>query len=53
MADMTREDCMKVFEKYDRPAWSFHNANPKAFSENSVTYAKALLKANEKKEAKT
>ena len=50
MADMTREDCMKVFEKYDRAALSFHNANPKAFSENSVTYAKALLKTNEKKE---
>lgn len=47
---MTREDCMKVFEKYDRPAWNFHNANPQAFSENSVTYAKALLKTNEKKE---
>lgn len=46
---MTREDCVKVFEKYDRPAWNFHNANPKAFSENSVAYAKALLKTNEKK----
>lgn len=47
---MTREDCMKVFEKYDRAALTFHNANPKAFSENSVTYAKALLKLNDKKE---
>ena len=49
MPDMTREDCMKVFERYDRAALTFHNANPKAFSENSVTYAKALLKLNEKK----
>lgn len=49
---MTREDCMKVFEKYDRAALSFHNANPQAFSESSVTYAKALLKTNEKKEDK-
>ena len=49
MAEMTREDCMKVFEKHDRAAWRFHNANPKAFSENSVTYAKALLKADEKR----
>jgi len=48
---VTREDCMKVFEKYDRAALTFHNANPKAFSENSVTYAKVLLKLNEKKEA--
>ena len=46
---MTRDEAMKVFEKYDRAAWRFHNANPKAFSENSVTYAKALLKTNEKK----
>ncbi len=43
---------MKVFEKHDRPAWKFHNANPQAFSENSVTYAKALQKLNEKKEKK-
>ena len=49
MAEMTREECLAVFEKYDRAALSFHNANPKAFSENSVTYAKALLKTNEKK----
>ena len=46
---MTREDCMEVFRKYDRAALSFHISNPKAFSENSVTYAKALLKQNEKK----
>ena len=46
---MTRDEAMKVFERYDRAAWRFHNANPKAFSENSVTYAKALLKLNEKK----
>ncbi len=52
MADMSREDCMKVFEKYDRAALSFHNNNPQAFSENSVTYAKALMKTNENKEAK-
>lgn len=52
MADMTRDDCMKVFEKYDRAALSFHNNNPQAFSENSVTYAKALLKTNEKREDK-
>lgn len=52
MAGMSREDCMKVFEKYDRAALSFHNNNPQAFSENSVTYAKALLKTNEKKEDK-
>lgn len=49
MPDMTREDCMEVFKKHDRAAWSFHNANPHAFSENSVTYAKVLLKLNEKK----
>lgn len=46
---MTREESMKVFEKFDRPAWKFHNANPQAFSENSVSYAKVLLKLNEKK----
>jgi len=49
MADMSREDCMKVFEKYDRAALSFHNNNPQAFSEMSVGYAKVLLKQNEKK----
>lgn len=52
MPDMTREDCMEIFARYDRAAWSFHAQNPKAFSENSVTYAKALLKTNEKKEGK-
>lgn len=52
MADMSREDCMKVFEKYDRAALSFHNNNPQAFSEISVGYAKVLLKTNEKKEPK-
>lgn len=52
MADLSREDCMKVFEKYDREALSFHNNNPQAFSEMSVGYAKALLKTNEKKEDK-
>ena len=52
MPRMTREDCLKVFEKHDRAALAFHIAYPKAFSENSVTYAKALLKLNEKKEDK-
>ncbi|MBO5970740.1 MAG: hypothetical protein J6S14_19880 [Clostridia bacterium] len=50
---MSRDEAMKVFEKYDRAAWRFHNANPKAFSENSAIYAKALLKTNEKKKDKT
>lgn len=52
MAEMTREEAMKVFAKHDRAAWRFHNANPKAFSENSAIYAKALLKSREKKEEK-
>ena len=49
---MTREECMEVFEKHDRAALSFHNCNPNAFSENTVTYAKFLLKMKEKKEGK-
>jgi len=47
---MTRDEAMEIFKKHDRAAWSFHASNPKAFSENSVTYAKALLKTNEKKD---
>ena len=49
MADMTRDEALDIFAKHDRAAWSFHVSNPKAFSENSVIYAKALLKLNEKK----
>ena len=52
MSDMTREDCMKVFEKHDRAALSFHNTNPAAFSENTVIYAKFLQRVKEKKEEK-
>lgn len=51
MAEMTREECLAVFEKYDGAALSFHNVNPQAFSDMTVGYAKVLLKLNEKKDS--
>lgn len=52
MADMNRETCMEIFEKYDQTAGDFHKAHPQAFSDLTVGYAKYLLKLNEKKEDK-
>jgi hypothetical protein len=47
VAELTQQECLEIFKKYDPDAFEYYSNNAWYFGYNARRYAKRLLKENE------